>query len=365
MKVLIAPNAFKGTISASDAAEIIGQTVASKYPNSQVKKIPIADGGDGTCELLTEYLELEKISAWSLDSFGRPAFGSFGYDFQSKTIYLDVSTVSGIGLLDSSELNPRVASTFGTGELIQKGVEMGAEHVILGLGGSASIDLGLGILQALGFVFLDSLGKEIVPFSDHLMKKLAYVQSNPKLSKLTFTCLCDVRNTFFGATGAIPIFGPQKGLSSDQMDSFSEDANRIIQLLYQKAKKPFEDCTGFGAAGGIALGLNAFFSTEIKFGASYFFDQVAMEKEVQSSDVVLTGEGRFDQQSKEGKGCFELLQICKKYQKPCYLITSGNDGQGFGFESVMKLPELDFSQIDYKKKAAENLKLTLEKKLTI
>lgn len=365
MKVLIAPNAFKGTISASDAAEIIGQTVASKYPNSRVKKIPIADGGDGTCELLTEYLELEKISAWSLDPFGRPAFGSFGYDFQSKTIYLDVSTVSGIGLLDSSELNPRVASTFGTGELIQKGVEMGAEHVILGLGGSASIDLGLGILQALGFVFLDSLGKEIVPFSDHLLKKLAYVQSNPKLSTLTFTCLCDVRNTFFGATGAIPVFGPQKGLSSDQMDSFSEDANRIIQLLYQKAKRPFEDCTGFGAAGGIALGLNAFFSTEIKFGGSYFFDQVAMEKEVQSSDIVLTGEGRFDQQSKEGKGCFELLQICKKYQKPCHLITSGDDGQSFGFESVMKLPELNLSQIDYKKKAAENLKLTLEKKLTI
>ncbi|WP_100627058.1 glycerate kinase family protein [Algoriphagus formosus] len=365
MKVLIAPNAFKGTISASDAAEIIGQIVASKYPNSQVKKIPIADGGDGTCELLTEYLELEKISTWSLDPFGRPAFGSFGYDFRSKTIYLDVSTVSGIGLLDSSELNPRVASTFGTGKLIQKGIEMGAEHVILGLGGSASIDLGLGILQGLGFVFLDSLGKEIVPFSDHLLKKLAYVQSKPKLSKLTFTCLCDVRNTFFGATGAIPVFGPQKGLSSDQMDSFSEDANRIIQLLYQKAKKPFEDCTGFGAAGGIALGLNAFFSTEIKFGASYFFDQVAMENEVQSSDVVVTGEGRFDQQSKEGKGCFELLQICKKYQKPCYLVTSGEEGQDIGFESVMKLPELDFSRIDYKKKAAENLKLTLEKKLTI
>jgi glycerate kinase len=143
------------------------------------------------------------------------------------------------------------------------------------------------------------------------------------------------------------------------------DANRIIQLLYQKAKKPFEDSMGFGAAGGIALGLNAFFSTEIKFGASYFFDQVGMEKEVQSTDVVLTGEGRFDQQSKEGKGCFELLQICKKYQKPCFLITSGNDGQGIGFKSVIKLPELDFSQIGFKKKAVENMKLTLEKKLAI
>jgi Glycerate kinase len=159
MKVLIAPNAFKGTISASDAAEIIRQTVASKYPNSQVKKILIADGGDGTCELLTECLELENISAWSLDPFGRPAFGSFGYDFQSKTIYLDVSTVSGIGLLDSSELIPRVASTFGTGELIQKGVEMGAEHVILGLGGSASIDLGLGNPTGFGICIFRFLGK--------------------------------------------------------------------------------------------------------------------------------------------------------------------------------------------------------------
>ena len=184
---------------------------------------------------------------------------------------MDVSTVSGIGLLDSTELNPRVASTFGTGTLIRKGVEMGAEHVILGLGGSASIDLGLGILQGLGFVFLDPLGKEIVPFSDHLLKKLAYVQSKPKLSKLTFTCLCDVRNTFFGDAGAIPIFGPQKGLKSDQMDSYSEDTSRIIHLLYQKAKKPFKDSMGFGAAGGIALGLNAFFPTDIKFGASYFF----------------------------------------------------------------------------------------------
>lgn len=365
MKILIAPNAFKGTVSASDAAEIISQAVASKYPNSQVKKIPIADGGDGTCELLTEYLGLEKISAWSLDPFGRPAFGSFGYDFRSKTIYLDVSTVSGIGLLDSAELNPRVASTFGTGKLIQKGIDMGAEHVILGLGGSASIDVGLGILQGLGFVFLDPLGKEITPFSDHLLKKLAYIQAKPKLSKLTFTCLCDVRNTFFGDSGAIPVFGPQKGLSSDQMDLYSEDVNTIIQLLYQKTKKQFEDCQGFGAAGGIALGLSAFFSTEIKFGAAYFFDQVAMEKEIIDADVVLTGEGRFDYQSKEGKGCFELLRLCKKHQTPCYLITSGDEGQNIGFDSVIKLPELDFSRLGFKEKAVDNLKYSIERKLTI
>lgn len=355
MKILISPNAFKGTMSATEAGEIIDNFLKESCSCIQTKMIPIADGGDGTCELLTKALGLKQISTWTLDPFGRPVLGTFGWDTNSKKAFIDVSTASGIGLIGNDPKNPFVASTFGTGLLIQKAVEEGAKEIILGLGGSATIDLGVGILAALGISFLDEKGRELTPFSPDYLGRICHIQRPPRLPKIRFTCLCDVRNTFSGRNGAVPVFGPQKGLNEQEFDSYENTCEKVIQMISSKVKNSFEDQAGYGAAGGIALGLSVFFPLEIEFGASYFFEKVNLENEVKWSDAVITGEGKYDSQSSEGKACFELLQLAINQQKKSILITSGKEAFDVGFNEVLVLPELNFSDSDYKTKARENL----------
>ncbi|WP_026969913.1 glycerate kinase [Algoriphagus terrigena] len=354
MRYLVAPNAFKGTIPADEAAKLIADTLGKK-PDAECWIQPIADGGDGTCALLIDSLGLEKIHVLTLNAVGRPIYGYFGWDATQNKAYLDLATASGIGVLEKHQKNPAVTSTYGTGILILKALEKGAEEIVLGLGGSATVDLGTGILNALGLLFLNESGREIPMFSPGFLEKVQHVQRAISTPKIKFTCLCDVRSPFLGANGAVRIFGPQKGIDFDQLDSFGKSSERILELLIKKSKKEWTDQPGFGAAGGVAMGLQFFFDTEIKFGSSYFFDLVKMEEKVRQSDWIITGEGQYDTQSDEGKASFELLNLAKANQKKIVLITSGTGGRDSGFDLVLELPELDFSAPDFKEKARENL----------
>lgn len=353
--ILIAPNAFKGTIEADVAAGILANAWRLKYPDDVIISCPIADGGDGTCLLLGQALNLKRVDFLTLDPIGRPIMGFYFWDADNRTAYLDVSTASGIKHLSPSQLNPWIASTYGTGELIQQAIKQGAERIFLGLGGSASVDLGLGILGGLGFQFLDTHGRALTFFTDSFFEKIAFIQSPiPKVS-VSFELLCDVANPFFGAEGAIPVFAPQKGLAVSDFQAFEKSLWKIISKLEQKSKKTIADQASFGAAGGIAFGLSFFFDVHIHKGASYFFQLLDMEAKVKDADLIITGEGRYDSQSAGGKGSYELLQLAKKYQKPCWLITSGDEGFQDGFDNIIKLPSLDFSNSAYRSVAKKNL----------
>lgn len=360
MNFLIAPNAFKGTIEASEAAIIISQEIKN-LPNSSCIFQPVADGGDGTCALMIDSLGLEKIQVWTLNAVGQPAMGYFGWDHESKKAYLDVSTASGLGSLEWFQKNPQVTSTFGTGLLIRHAVELGAVEIIVGLGGSATIDMGAGILAALGVLFLDENGRVLTDFSPNYLEKIRRIQLSPHIPKIRFTCLCDVRNPFLGDKGAVSIFGPQKGLRPDQIQSFANSCQAVLDLLIKKSKNDWKDTPGFGAAGGIAMGLQFFFSTDIKFGAAYFFELTGIKKKIESVDWVITGEGQYDAQSDQGKASFELLTLAKQAGKKIALITAGNGGKNEGFDRVLELPPLDFSASDYKAKARQNLSRLLQK----
>jgi glycerate 2-kinase len=355
MNLLIAPNAFKGTIEADEAAEIIGNAILSKKPNEEVVLCPIADGGDGTCFLLGQALNLKQVFETALDPLGRPIAGFYFLDVEHNTAYLDVSTVSGIKSLKEYERNPWITGTFGTGELIKKAVEAGAEHIILGLGGSATVDLGLGILRGLGFLFLDEKGREIPVFSEGFISKIRYIQNPIPKPNLKFTCLCDVNNHFFGPSGAIPVFGPQKGLKMEDLEKFENDCSKVLELMATKSGKQTSDRESFGAAGGIAFGLSFFFPVEIEMGAKWFFEKVGIESKIKFADIIITGEGRYDSQSASGKGSYELLHLARKHGKKTFLITSGNGGKDSGFDRVIQLPEIDFSEKDFQKTAKENL----------
>lgn len=354
-KILIAPNAFKGTIEADEAAEIIAQAWHKKYPKDYLITCPIADGGDGTCWLVGSALNLEIVHHMTLDAIGRPIKGYYFWDSEQQAAFLDVSTVSGIKHLTSEQKQPWIASTYGTGMLIHDAIEKGAQTIYLGLGGSASVDLGLGILGGLGFQFLDEKGRAIAYFSDDFFEKIAFIQSPIPKPSIKFELLCDVSNTFFGENGAIPVFGPQKGLLKDDFQRFEICMKAVISKLEQKSKKTIGDKSSFGAAGGIGYGLSFFFDVRVHKGAQYFFELVSLEQFLKEANLIITGEGRYDSQSAGGKGSFELLQLAQKYQKPCWLITSGDEGEQDGFDRIIRLPDLDFSAPDVIQQARRNL----------
>ncbi|MCE7056127.1 glycerate kinase [Algoriphagus sp. AGSA1] len=363
MNILIAPNAFKGTMSAAEAGGIIAAFINENYPSYTTFLLPIADGGDGTCELLTEVLGLKKRWIWSLDVYGRPILCSYGWDDISEKAYLDISSASGIAQLGNEPKNPYVASSYGTGLLIQQVVRLGAKEVVVGLGGSATIDLGTGILAALGIAFLDAKGRQLTPYSPDYLSRIRHVQKSPTIPKVKFTCLCDVQNTFFGDKGAVPVFGPQKGLAPSDIYSYQRTCKTVAKQLFQKQGKAFHDYPGFGAAGGVALGLSAFFEVDIEFGSNYFFDKVNLKTKLKEIDWVITGEGRYDSQSSDGKACYELLKLTHKYSKKITLITSGKEGGAEQFDKVLTLPDLDFAVPDFKKKARQNLLQLLSSEL--
>jgi glycerate 2-kinase len=337
MKILIAPNAFKGTMTAEEAAKIIRDSISAIYTEYEFILCPIADGGDGTSFLLAKALDLPLTHLMALDALGRPTEGYFAMN--RDTALMDVSTVSGIHLLSKEERDPLVTGTYGTGELVAAAIDQGATRIELGLGGTASIDMGVGVLRGLGFIFLDEYGREIPMFSPSFLSKIRHIQRPVKKMDIAFTLLCDVQNTFFGENGAVPVFGPQKGLKEDGFQEFLTAAERFIQLLKTKTGKDLEDRPSFGAAGGIAIGLNAFFPVQMVNGSDLFFEKVQMERQVRWADLVITGEGKYDDQSAEGKGSFKLMQMANKHKKKIHLITSGDDA-GQGFDGVIRLPPL-------------------------
>ncbi len=359
MKYLIAPNAFKGTLTAEEAATIIAEKIGA-YSDSECLIQPVADGGDGTCGLLVVSLRLEKIQVLTLNAIGQPVLGYFGWDSVQKKAYLDVSTASGIGMLESGQKKPDLASTYGTGIIIKHAIQAGAKEIILGLGGSATVDMGIGILGALGILFLDESGREIPFFSPGFLQRIRHIQRTPYLPEVQFTFLCDVKNPFLGSEGAIPVFGPQKGIELDHIASFELDCKKILDLLIKKTAKPWLDQPGFGAAGGIAVGLQFFFPIEINFGADYFFELVGLIRKIKEVDWIITGEGQYDSQSDQGKASFALLQLAKANSKRIALITSGFGGRGADFDLVLELPPLDFSKSNFKEKARQNFGRLIE-----
>lgn len=353
MRFLIAPNAFKGTFTALEAVSMLEEVLAQEYPAATYLSQAVADGGDGTCELLIASLGLEKVFCSSLNAIGQPILGFYGWEEPTKTAYLDVSTCSGIGGLKLKERIPSLASTFGTGMLVQEAINRGAKQVVLGLGGSATVDIGAGILQALGFLFLDGHGREIAAFSPDFLKRSKHIQRPLKFPDISFSLLCDVKNPFFGPNGAVRIFGPQKGIKEAELEAMEEITLDFVELLSRKSKSVLMDQEGFGAAGGIALGLNQFFPCKLEFGAPYFFEKVGMSEKVAAADWIITGEGRYDRQSEAGKACYELLQLVREQGKKIALIASGKEGYNSGFDAVLELPALDFAQPYLKNKARE------------
>jgi glycerate 2-kinase len=304
MRILIAPNAFKHGLSATEAALEIARGIGSSSFAGSCVQCPVGDGGDGTAELLLRHFGGEAVAAVAQDPLGRPTVSRFGLIDAGRTALLDLADTSGLRLLSANELNPLRATTFGTGEVVRQALDRGVQEIILGVGGSATVDGGVGLLAALGARFLDATGKPLGSLPESLNKLAAVDLSglDPRLASCRLTILCDVTNPLLGPEGAARIYGPQKGAVPDAVRLLEAGLTRLSRVALEQTGRDMAVEARGGAAGGVAAGLWGFLEANLVNGIDDFLRRVEFDRALQGVDVVITGEGRIDDQTAQGKG---------------------------------------------------------------
>ena len=313
MHILIAPNAFKGSLSAQKAAECIESGLQLSGLKFTSEKFPIADGGDGTGSLLVDKLQGISISTVVHDPLGREIQSSFGLIEEGRTAVIEMADASGIRLLKTGELNPLKANTFGTGELIKRALDEGVKKIIIALGGSATVDGGAGIMQALGVRFLNAENK-VLEARPGLLADLASIDITG-IDQRVFNCemvvLCDVENKLTGADGAARVFGPQKGATSQDIIFLDAFLSNLADIALDLTGKSMKTVQHGGAAGGTAAGLYAFLNAKLEKGAGYFLEVTGFAQSLENADLIITGEGSIDEQTLSGKGPFAVATMAK------------------------------------------------------
>lgn len=324
MKILIAPDKFKGSMSAQEVGEAIGNGLKRKDSSFEINYHPMADGGDGSLEILSTHLSLKKIEITSVDPIGRKI--STHYFVSSDAAFIEVASASGLVLLSDDEKNPLLTSTIGTGTMIADAIKKGFKNIYLFLGGSATNDAGMGIATELGFKFLDEQKNELSPIGKNL-SKVKFIQSSPifDLEKIKFTLLCDVNNPMFGTDGAANIYAPQKGAKENQILLLDQGLQNFSNMLQRYSQVDVSKISGGGAAGAIGAGLVALLNAKLEKGFETISQLTALEKKIKSADWIISGEGKLDEQSLQGKVVNGIADLCKKHQKPFFLFVGKND----------------------------------------
>lgn len=325
MHILIAPNAFKDSLDASDAAEAIRQGFMQSKLACTCECFPIGDGGDGTADLLIKKSGGTFVSTAVRNALGKKINASFGLINNGKTAVIEMANASGIRLLQTEELKPLSATSYGTGEQIKLALDRGVEKIIIGMGGSATVDGGVGILKALGVRFLDVEGDELLILPEDLVN-LASIDLS-KLDKRIANCevvvLCDVDNFLLGVQGAANVFGPQKGASADDVEKLNQSLSRLAKIVLQTTGKEISQLKHGGTAGGAAAGLFAFLDAKLVNGIDYFLHFTDFNASLEKTDLLITGEGSIDDQTLQGKGPFGVASLAKIQSIPV-IALAGN-----------------------------------------
>ncbi len=325
MKIVIAPNAFKGGLDAFEAAEAIKIGLEKSQLQCETILLPIADGGDGTMDVLVRHFGGELVSCPTEDALGRPMNANFGLIDFGKTAIIELAAASGIRHLKASALNPMHASTFGSGLLIRKALEYNVNEVVITLGGSATVDGGIGLLSALG---LEISGWEEAPLGGQVLENITSVDTD-ELDKLVegvkFTLLCDVDNCLLGDEGAAAVFGPQKGATSNMVAELETGLSNFAEVTKSaKGIDPAQLKHG-GAAGGCGAFLSAYLNAEIVDGSDYLFTKMKLDEHLSDANLVITAEGRIDEQTRHGKGPYAIAQNAKKKNVPTIALAGQID----------------------------------------
>ena len=318
MKVTVAIDSLKGSLSSMEAGEAIKSGICRVYPHAEVNVRPLADGGEGTAYALTTGMGGEWITMEATGPLGKPVSCSYGIIRDSKTAIIEMSAAAGITLVSESERNPMNTTTYGVGEMIVDAVKRGCRRFIVGIGGSATNDGGIGMLQALGYGLLTKDEKQ-VPFGAKGLSVLEQITEEnviPELAECSFKIACDVTNTLCGEQGCSAVYGPQKGADSTMIAQMDEWLANYAALAKDKYPRADMNQAGTGAAGGLGFAFLTFTNAVLESGIKIVLDETCLSKYIKDSDIVITGEGRLDGQTVMGKAPIGVAGIAKEYGKP-------------------------------------------------
>lgn len=328
MNIVIAPDSFKECLTARQVCAHISKGIRSVNPLATITAIPIADGGEGTVDALVFATGGMTMEVESVDALMRPILSFIGILGDEKTVVIEMAAASGIGLIAPQERNPMITSTFGTGLLIKKAIDLGYSDIILGIGGSATNDGGVGMACALGYRFLDQNKNEIGHGGGSLkfLHEIDFTNVHPKLKDAKITVACDVTNPLIGIKGASVVFGPQKGANPEMVVKLDENLEYFAGLIKNQMNIDLAYIPGSGAAGGLGAGLLAFTPAELKPGFEIIKSITRLEEEIKQANLIFTAEGKIDFQTQFGKTPFGVAQIAAKYSIPVIVLT-GNIGE--------------------------------------
>lgn len=325
MKVVVAIDSFKGSLSSFELGNFIENGIKKIYLDAEVRKIPIADGGEGTVESLVEGTGGEFVDVTVNGPLMNPVLARYGIMGDEKTAVIEMASASGLPLISKEARDPRKTTTYGTGELIKDAIERGCREFLVGIGGSATNDAGIGMLQALGYKFLDKDGK-ILGFGGEILEKIAEVDTSEVMSELKeckFLVACDVDNPLYGPNGASHVYSRQKGADEETVHFLDSCLEKFASFTEDKLQKNIGNLPGAGAAGGLGGGFVAFLNAELKPGIEIILEKVKFKESLEGADFVITGEGKIDFQSIMGKAPVGVSKLCKNMGIPVIALAGG------------------------------------------
>ncbi|MCM3670865.1 glycerate kinase [Mesobacillus maritimus] len=367
MKVLVAIDSFKGSISSIEGSKGISEGIREVDQEAEIVTLPLADGGEGTVEALVYATNGDYRTKTVVGPLGGKIDAVYGILRGGKTAVIEIATACGLPLVPTHKRNPMIATTYGVGELILDAIESGCRDFVIGLGGSATNDGGVGMLQALGYSFLNQQGEEVGFGGRHLfdIHQIDSSGVHPKLNECTFRVACDVDNPLYGPDGASHIFGPQKGATPEMVEMLDQGLKRFAQVVQTQLNVEINHIKGGGAAGGLGAAFAGFLKGQLQSGIEIVMDFIELEKKIQGANLVITGEGKLDGQTARGKVPYGIGQVARKYSVPVIALAGAtekeavklNEGGITAYFSIvnapMRLEEAMDSLVTY-----QNLKIT-------
>ncbi len=323
MKIVLAPNSFKNSLDAWSAAVAMQKGFSSSALKPECMLFPVADGGDHTVDVINRWFDGDLIHEKVFDPLGREVEAVWSLIKNGTTAVIEMAKASGLALLKKGEPDPMVTNTYGTGQLIRAALDMGVKEIILGIGGSATVDAGLGMLMALGAILRDSDGRE----TGRTCNPLLHVYSidtgglDERLKRVKIKVMCDVDNPLLGPAGAARVFGPQKGASEENVLELERSMQRFNAMVKKMKGRDFGDLPCGGAAGGISVSLKAFLNAEMVSGIDYLLEIMGFERALQDTALLVTAEGQADSQTLSGKGPAGLARKAGKLGLPAILLA--------------------------------------------
>ena len=362
MKVVLAPNSFKGSLDAVGVAAAMKRGILSVDPRTMVVEVPMADGGEGTVTAVTRATGGTTRNVWVTGPLGTPVDARYGILGDGRTAVMEMAAAAGLPLVPDELRDPLVATTYGVGEMIADAARQGIRHIVIGIGGSATNDGGAGMAQALGAALLDAAGRPLGPGGAELLK-LAHVSLGsmlPEVRGLEVTVACDVDNPLYGPRGAAAVYGPQKGATAGKVEILDKALRRFAEVVERDLGMDVASVPGAGAAGGLGAGLMVFLGARLASGTELVGDVVQLADKIQGADLVITGEGKMDRQTMMGKVPQGVARIARSLGVPVIAIVGSYVGpldpvHAAGIEAVFAALPGPVSLQEAMSRAAENI----------